>query len=54
MQMQHNWQISKRHAKGGQESLNIRVAWKLVCYHGNKTGMLILWSISNRFLIQIG
>jgi len=44
MQMRHNWQISKRNAKGGQQSFNMMVAWKPVCYHGNKTGMLILWA----------
>ena len=54
MQMQQNWQISKRNTKGGQQSFNMREAWNPVCYYGNKTGMLILSSISNRFLIQIG
>ena len=51
--MRHNWQISKRNTKGGQQSFNMREAWNPVCYYGNKTGMLIMSSISNRLLIQI-
>ena len=34
------------------KAFNIREIWNPVCCHGNKTGMLILWSTSTRILLQ--